>query len=991
SVAMNGEIWVWNAPQIPGGNWSGRIIRGQDPSLNSQVPAIFVDNNHIVAAQRSQPEIDSRWKLVIYRADGQLVTTAPLEFRERVNQLARSPDGAQFAATTSDGQVFLFGNNFAGLRELRGRGDYEAQSVAFGPGGLLAVSYNQRSDDDDAVEVSKGKAFLELWNIATVQLLDVASIAQEENVLAINFSNDGQWLATHSDDNQEILVYQLRQPNGPLIPKPLTTRFPLRLRGRGKEIDRVAFHRPGPNQPIQIGFGTDGDPSIHNVFTPSTGLVERFEQALPEQEWINGDSFAAGYSVRSVNQQSLEYQDLQVFAPNGLPVGTIRLNILKEGGYTGAYCFLPGPNGQPRAVAIGTDNHAAIFVYGLQGKGGALPVWRYFRDHSGEVQTLSVSGDGRFLVSGSKDQTIKIWSLEGLGKPSLSRDFSRWGADFVLRGNQIVVENVLKSGIAFGRNLRNGDVLAGVVFPGANKQFVRDPRQILAGFASMNHYDQIFPDVVRQGQPIESRVVNPGWEPLITLFVDVNNEWAMFTPEGYYDASAADGHRLFGWHFNLGTAQTPRFEPAGNVQKDFERPDVIRKVLEQGSVADALASLNQPVPNRLDTLIPAAVSQVPTIKIEQPLQTDSFQAGQQITVAARVSFPDPNMAEQYLVQADYSGRNLGDPTSIQRNGNDRIYRWRTTCDQSLTELAVSARETGKGTLASNHQMDKISIRGEEPRPVETSEDLPQLHLLAIGAEKYDSNVDLPELYYAVDDVEAISELFTTAETQQRIYETIQEPIILRNEEVTKEELIRAIQLVKSRVMRRKNPRDLVLCYFCAHGTEQDKEFYLHPTNMKDLKPETVKKLSIPWTGICDQLNQLPCHVIWMIDACHSGAAVKSEDNKAVIRDSANPNRFVLAAASASQASREFDIYEHGAFTEAVLRGLKGRADAEVADKPNGKISVHELATFVRREVSTLTNAQQNPCHVPIQRPPSNQQSVELDLLGAAPVAPGGGP
>ncbi|MCA8996922.1 MAG: hypothetical protein KDA80_08050, partial [Planctomycetaceae bacterium] len=50
SVAMNGEIWVWNAPQIPGGNWSGRIIRGQDPSLNSQVPAIFVDNNHIVAA-----------------------------------------------------------------------------------------------------------------------------------------------------------------------------------------------------------------------------------------------------------------------------------------------------------------------------------------------------------------------------------------------------------------------------------------------------------------------------------------------------------------------------------------------------------------------------------------------------------------------------------------------------------------------------------------------------------------------------------------------------------------------------------------------------------------------------------------------------------------------------------------------------------------------------------------------------------------------------
>jgi WD40 repeat protein len=38
-------------------------------------------------------------------------------------------------------------------------------------------------------------------------------------------------------------------------------------------------------------------------------------------------------------------------------------------------------------------------------------VWRHLRGHMGDITGIAFSGDGRMMLSCSKDETIRVWSL----------------------------------------------------------------------------------------------------------------------------------------------------------------------------------------------------------------------------------------------------------------------------------------------------------------------------------------------------------------------------------------------------------------------------------------------------------------------------------------------------------------------------------------------------------------------------------------------------
>ena len=57
--------------------------------------------------------------------------------------------------------------------------------------------------------------------------------------------------------------------------------------------------------------------------------------------------------------------------------------------------------------------------------------------------------------------------------------------------------------------------------------------------------------------------------------------------EGYYAASPG-GEKLMGWHVDNGPDQAASFHPASRFRKQLYRPDVIKLVLEKGSVEEAL-------------------------------------------------------------------------------------------------------------------------------------------------------------------------------------------------------------------------------------------------------------------------------------------------------------------------------------------------------------------------------------------------------------------
>ncbi|MGH7292556.1 MAG: hypothetical protein ACREJT_15160, partial [Myxococcota bacterium] len=74
--------------------------------------------------------------------------------------------------------------------------------------------------------------------------------------------------------------------------------------------------------------------------------------------------------------------------------------------------------------------------------------------------------------------------------------------------------------------------------------------------------------------------------------------------------------------------------------------------------------------------------------------------------------------------------------------------------------------------------------------------------------------------------------------------------------------------------------------------------------------------------------------------------------------SAGEGFFLLAATKPGEESKEQDALGHGAFTYAVLEGLRGTADAD----GDGALSVSELFGYVARRVPLLTQGRQHPYH-----------------------------
>ncbi|MGB9823256.1 WD40 repeat domain-containing protein, partial [Thermodesulfovibrio sp.] len=68
--------------------------------------------------------------------------------------------------------------------------------------------------------------------------------------------------------------------------------------------------------------------------------------------------------------------------------------------------------------------------------------------------------------------------------------------------------------------------------------------------------------------------------------------WVLWTPKGYYDASAG-GEDLIGWHINNGKDSSADFFPAGRFRERFFRPDIIAKVLETLDEEKAIALANE--------------------------------------------------------------------------------------------------------------------------------------------------------------------------------------------------------------------------------------------------------------------------------------------------------------------------------------------------------------------------------------------------------------
>ena len=81
-------------------------------------------------------------------------------------------------------------------------------------------------------------------------------------------------------------------------------------------------------------------------------------------------------------------------------------------------------------------------------------------------------------------------------------------------------------------------------------------------------------------------------QELLALFVDATGKrFIAWTPKGYYAASPG-GENLIGWHVNRAGNRAPDFYPVSRFGDKFNRPDIVKRVLDDLDEGTAIAKAN---------------------------------------------------------------------------------------------------------------------------------------------------------------------------------------------------------------------------------------------------------------------------------------------------------------------------------------------------------------------------------------------------------------
>lgn len=741
-----------------------------------------------------------------------------------VRTIAFSPDGKLLASGGSD-SVLRWWEAESGilLREIEGH-EKAISSLAFTPDGTRLVS----GSTDGSVR---------LWDVATGATLKVlAGLGSPIVHLSVTPGGDSVLVGTSGLEPVSLVS--------------LTT------------AERIAsFPRQGSSDPA-VALSPDGtlaamgDGRNHTIHLWDLAAGNVLKQELAGQgRAVHRIAFAAdGRSVafgqtRRADGGRAPLESTLWLERAGLPDVAVEKGVANEGSYlreTGPDAsFAETPDGRQ----IDGGPNGKLTVYGPTGE------TRNLVGHTGDILAVAVSPDGRRLVSGSADQTLRLWDL------------------------------------ATGTNL-------------------------------------------------------------LSVFVGIDGEWVAWTPEGYYTSSLR-GDRYIGWQVRRGTQRIAIFYPAAQFQKQYYQPDVVAAYVQTGELRSALeqANASRGLPGTeareaaVETLLP------PEIYVALP-DRDGLQVRTENLRIKAAAFSSPFPVQDFRVSLN--GAQVYPLTkSAPVAQRLREVELEVTLKPGANRLSFVAEHAKASSTVTSRLIRYDPPPGaRQPAP----DALPDLFLLAIGISDYKEPA--LQLSYADDDARALAEIFQTQE--ERLFGRVEARILPDPQTggpVTRDEVVEALDWFSNQ----GTAKDVRILFLSGHGgldTKQRFYFYLQDQELAK-HPETK---SIGWDRYLESLTAGLPQKILMIDACHAGAVNPGRsraDLTRLVKETQNNDIVIFAASRDTEESKEDDAWKHGAFTHALLEGLKGAADGFDGGRRDGRIEGPELGAWIKHRVPQL-NDQQHP-------------------------------
>lgn len=846
--------------------------------------------------------------------------------RGMVTALAASRDGRRLASADLEGHLYLW--DLQGNQPPR-RLDPGAVpiSLCFSPDGkTLALG--------TAVRAGGKESEVQLWDVGAG--LVKTRLSLPDHVWACRISPDGEKLAHGGGKDNEVFVRPIANVETAAA-----------LRGTASRVLKVAFEKAGRSH--RFGFGWDVKDrgfndyaDIQAVFDPEKLQLERAAPPAGD-DWLTAEAFRGDWQARRRDDGNLQLYR----GPS--PAGSVELDPVLEG-RARCYCWIPGGDGRPAAIAVGTDGQNSIHVLKLAAA-GPCPILRQFRGHADYVTSVGASSDGRYLVSGSADGTVCLWSLESFERGATA--LGRWGAELSVKNNQLVATEVLPSGPLFAKGLRQGDVLSEIRWPvpadqGAEQSESR-PEAIQRRLEELPWMTQVRFDVASGDGSRTAFQRVPAWQPLATLFASTDGQWAYWTPEGYYDASV-NGHTLFGWQVNRGLHALPDFYRADQYQKTLERPAVMGRLLSAGSLQKALDEAAEVIPEKIHQVLPRKIAATPSVEILSPRPGTVIQEGS-TRVTARISTPEVSKLVQARVFANgvvATQRRVLQQRALA-GGSEVVYEWTVPLpadERTLIQLIV-ATDAPTGAF-SNVVVDRGRPAGAEAPP--------RLYLLAVGINQY-ADSEVPSLSFSVADAKAITDRMKSG--SEKLYE-LENAALLSDSEVTPASWRAALEQIAGELKKSSRPDDLLVVFMAGHGlvdTKSQTYYYLGHQARLDAIDSGDFRGCISWKDF-HGLADVPCRKLVVLDTCHSGAIQPLQDQglKTGLRALQEDVVLAVAASAGHEKAAELKTLGHGVFTKCLLEALSGRAD----DSGDGMVTLDEVVAYVTRSVAEATAGRQNP-------------------------------
>lgn len=838
-----------------------------------------------------------QWKLRQLRlADGQFERDLGDPLPHAVLALAASRDGRWVAAADGARRLLLYDRQRPTAPGTVLAETHSVLSLAFHPDGGTLVAGTAEAVEGEGAE-------LQIWDVAERKLRRARPLP--EPVYACAISPDGEKLAYVGGPGHDVHLERLDDPA-------VRVTF-----AGGRQIVAVGLP-PGEGAPHALAFREEpaaADTTGNRIFDPARLEIREVPQPPPGSALRLGDWSAeldfAGNRVALFHERR--------------PVGHLQLDRAAHG-LLSCCAWIPDAQGSVVALAVGTNIQNGVFVFAVspQGPGALL---RYFRGHQDRVQSLVVTPDRRYLVSGARDGLLIYWRLEGvLEAATVPR---RWGARLVQRGGRVTVESLDDLGPLYQKGVRAGDSIDALLWveQGQTRQ-QRDPGEIPRTLERLAWDQQVAFLTSRAGESRPPFNLFGAWYPLLSVFV-TSRDWIAWASSGYY-ACSPGGERLIGWQVNNALGQAPSFYAAERFSKTLYRPDVIRALLETGGLERTLA-------RRDERATEVAEIRPPRVQIVTPsTRRVSAQTRRvEVTAVAQAETDAPVESLTLLLNGrPYQRKSPGDPQVTRRGERDLQASW--SLELTPGEHRVGVRADNARTQGTDEIVVQCTAGGEKQA---------LLRVLAVGVSDYPGDL---RLEYGHSDAQAFA---TTLKEQSRELFQGVEVRLLTDAAATREGIRAGLEWL------RQNTRwpDVAVLYFSGHGVNDgDGKFYLLP---QDGAARRLAETAVAEEEIKEFCAHTPGKILVLLDACHSGGIQINVNDLARELGRNEYGVIVMSSSRGDEVARENRLWGGGAFTRALVDGLNGAADLR---RKGYVLTPVDLDPYVYYTVRELTQGRQTP-------------------------------